>query len=415
MATAIETRGLGKRYRLGVDAAAYDTIRDAITRSIRRNRSSEEGSIWALRDFDLEIEAGEAVGVIGRNGAGKTTLLKLLAGITEPTEGEARTRGRVGALLDVGAGFHPELTGRENVFINGALLGMGRADVQRRFDEIAAFSGVERYLDTPVKRYSDGMRMRLAFAVAAHIEPPILVVDEVLAVGDAEFRDRCLGRISEIGGHGRTVLFVSHDAGSIARVCSRVIWLADGRLHRDGPVAEVLAEYAESSHDQRLEADFGDEGSGAATLERVAILDGGGQVAENPRRGRTAHGELQVHGSRARPGTGLWRHRHRPEREPGHRRRPLRLAGRVGAVGGAGNLRAQRDDPATPHRRALQPHDLDRDRAGDADRTRGPLGADRSSARRSAGVERATPGRAASRRLGGSPASPTPAERRLRP
>ena len=215
MATAIETRGLGKRYRLGVDAAGYDTLRDAITRAVRRRRGEQERASGRCATSTSTSRPARRSGSIGRNGAGKTTLLKLLAGITEPTAGEARTRGRVGALLDVGAGFHPELTGRENVFINGALLGMSRAEVRRRFDEIATFSGVERYLDTPVKRYSDGMRMRLAFAVAAHIEPPILVVDEVLAVGDAAFRERCLGRISEIGEHGRTVLFVSHDAGSI--------------------------------------------------------------------------------------------------------------------------------------------------------------------------------------------------------
>jgi ABC-2 type transport system ATP-binding protein/lipopolysaccharide transport system ATP-binding protein len=285
MATAIETRNLGKRYRLGVDAAAYDTIRDALRRAALRNRGGTEQSAWALRGLNLDIEAGEAVGVIGRNGAGKTTLLKLLAGITEPTEGEARTRGQVGALLDVGAGFHPELTGRENVYLNGALLGMSRADIRRRFDEIVSFAGVERYLDTPVKRYSDGMRMRLAFAVAAHIEPPILVVDEVLAVGDAAFRERCLGRISEIGGHGRTVLFVSHDAGSIAQVCSRVIWLEDGRLHRDGGVADILADYLSHGHGERLEAQFEEDDSAPFVLERVAIVDGTGEVVHSPRRG----------------------------------------------------------------------------------------------------------------------------------
>ena len=176
------------------------------------------------------MERGEALGIIGRNGAGKTTLLRILAGITDPTRGEARVRGRVGALLDVGTGFHPELTGRENVYLSGAILGMRRADVRERLDEIVAFSGVERFLDTPVKRYSTGMRLRLAFAVAAHIEPPILVVDEVLAVGDAEFREKCLGKMAEIGAHARTVLFVSHDLGAITRLCSRAVWLHDGAL-----------------------------------------------------------------------------------------------------------------------------------------------------------------------------------------
>ena len=219
MGNAIEVQSLGKRYRLGTDQAGYDTLRNAIARSFKR-RSSAEQELWALRDVSFSVSEGEPVGIIGPNGAGKTTLLKILAGITEPTSGEARTRGSVGALLDVGTGMHPGATGRENVFLMGSVLGLSRSEVRKRFDEIVSFAGVEPFLDTPVKRYSGGMRMRLAFATAAHIEPPIVVVDEVLAVGDVAFRERCLGKMSEVGQHGRTVLYVSHDLGSVTRLSS---------------------------------------------------------------------------------------------------------------------------------------------------------------------------------------------------
>src|SRR5829696_7430628 len=220
MGDAIQVRELAKRYRLGTGGFQYDTFREAIGRSFRR-RPSIDQDLWALREVSFSVTQGEAVGIIGPNGAGKSTLLKILAGITDPTRGEARTRGGVGALLDVGTGMHPELTGRENVYLMGGVLGLKRAQVRLLFDDIIQFAGVERFMDTPVKRYSTGMRLRLAFAVAAHIQPPIVVVDEVLAVGDAAFRERCLGKISEIGRRSRTVLFVSHDLGAITRVCSR--------------------------------------------------------------------------------------------------------------------------------------------------------------------------------------------------
>jgi ABC-2 type transport system ATP-binding protein/lipopolysaccharide transport system ATP-binding protein len=196
-----------------------------------------------LRDLDLRLEQGTSVGIIGPNGAGKTTLLRVLARITEPTTGVARVRGRVSALLELGTGFHPELTGRENIYLNAAILGMSRRDVRQRFDEIADFAGIEPFLDTPLKRYSSGMTVRLAFSVAAHLEPDVVVVDEVLAVGDAEFQRRCLGRMSEMEREGRTVLFVSHDLGAIGQLCERVIWLDGGRMKRDGVSRDVIASY----------------------------------------------------------------------------------------------------------------------------------------------------------------------------
>ena len=198
---------------------------------------------WALQDVSFTVGTGELVGIIGRNGAGKTTLLRILARITAPTAGVARVRGRLSALLDVGTGFHDELTGRENVFLSGAILGMSRRDVRARFDEIAAFSGVERFLDTPLKRYSAGMRLRLAFAVAAHLEPDVLVIDEALAVGDAEFQRRCIGRMEDLQRSGRTVVFVSHDLGAIGRLCERTLWLDRGRIAFDGPTQETLRRY----------------------------------------------------------------------------------------------------------------------------------------------------------------------------
>jgi ABC-type polysaccharide/polyol phosphate transport system ATPase subunit len=244
MQAAIVTEGLGKRYRLGERADAYGTLRAALGGALRRRGRREE--LWALRDVDLQVERGEVVGIIGRNGAGKTTLLKLIARITEPTEGTARMRGRVGALLEVGTGFHFELTGRENIYFNGAVLGMSRQEIRRRFDQIVEFSGVERFLDTPLKRYSAGMYLRLAFSVAAHLEPDIVIVDEVLAVGDAEFQRRCITRMSELTDEGRTVLFVSHDLGAVGRLCNRVVWIDGGRTQHDGRAAEVLELYQRS-------------------------------------------------------------------------------------------------------------------------------------------------------------------------
>src|SRR5204862_4320603 len=202
---------------------------------------------WALKDVSFEVKRGEVLGIIGRNGAGKTTLLKILPRITEPSEGRVTIRGRVASLLEVGTGFHPELTGRENIYLNGAILGMTRAEIRRSFDEIVAFSEVEKFLDTPVKRYSSGMHVRLAFAVAAHLRPEILVVDEVLAVGDAAFQKKCLGKMQDVASGGRTVLFVSHNMAAITRLCSRAILLREGRAVADGRVDTVVSEYIAGS------------------------------------------------------------------------------------------------------------------------------------------------------------------------
>ena len=233
----IRTEGLGKKYTIRHGGNRnYSSLRDTITNATRavvglKAAPEPEEDFWALKDISFEIQPGETVGVIGRNGAGKSTLLKILSRITEPTEGRVLVRGRVASLLEVGTGFHQELTGRENIFLNGAILGMGRNEIRRKFDEIVEFSGVEKFLDTPVKHYSSGMNVRLAFAVAAHLEPEILLVDEVLAVGDSEFQKKCLGKMGEVSRQeGRTVLFVSHDLGSVAQLCSRTMLLNEGRI-----------------------------------------------------------------------------------------------------------------------------------------------------------------------------------------
>ena len=238
----IEVHNLSKKYRLGVVGAT--TLREDLARVTSRLRGreqeAEKGEFWALRNVSFSVQPGEVVGIIGRNGAGKSTLLKLLSRITEPTSGRAVLRGRVASLLEVGTGFHPELTGRDNVFLNGAILGMKLPEVRAKFDEIVTFAEVERFIDTPVKHYSSGMYVRLAFAVAAHLDPDILIIDEVLAVGDVQFQKKCLGKMSDIAGQGRTILFVSHNTASIQRLCQRGIWLRQGCLAHDGPVQEVV-------------------------------------------------------------------------------------------------------------------------------------------------------------------------------
>jgi lipopolysaccharide transport system ATP-binding protein len=251
MAHAIEIDGLGKRYRLGEDFRRYLTIRESLASWPRRRSRGVAPELWALRDVGFSVEEGDALGIIGRNGAGKTTLLKILSRITEPTTGVARTRGRVGTLLDVGTGFHPELTGRENVYLNGAILGLRRAEMNRKFEEIVAFAGVDRFLDTPVKRYSSGMQTRLAFSVAAHIEPEILIVDEVLAVGDAAFQRRCLGKMTDAASQGRTVVFVSHNMTAVEGLCGRAIWL-DGSIVDEGSPPAVTARYLSESSSENL-------------------------------------------------------------------------------------------------------------------------------------------------------------------
>ncbi len=248
----IIVEGLGKRYRIHHQQAArgYTALRDVIAQRIkapfaRRDRTGED--FWALKDVSFEVARGEVIGIIGRNGAGKSTLLKVISRITEPTEGRITLEGRVTSLLEVGTGFHPELTGRENIFLNGAILGMSRAEIVRKFDEIVAFAEVEQFLDTPVKRYSSGMYMRLAFAVAAHLESEILVIDEVLAVGDAEFQKKCLGKMRDVSQGGRTVLFVSHNMAAVQALCSRVVWLDRGAVAHDGDVDDCMGRYLAQS------------------------------------------------------------------------------------------------------------------------------------------------------------------------
>jgi lipopolysaccharide transport system ATP-binding protein len=278
---ALRVQELAKRYRIGAAPTKYRTFRDLIagtvTAPLVRLRSAIRGGstilsddeMWALDGVSFEVQRGEVVGVIGRNGAGKTTLLKLLSRITEPTRGRAEIHGRVASLLEVGTGFHPELTGRENIFLNGAILGMRRAEIEARFDEIVAFAEVERFIDTQVKHYSSGMYLRLAFAVAAHLEPEILLVDEVLAVGDAAFQRKCLGKMSDVAHSGRTVLFVSHNMEAVQRLCPRTVWLDAGRVVADGDTGDVLSAYLAAGA-ERLVGDY-TAPAGAAPEDRAVL------------------------------------------------------------------------------------------------------------------------------------------------
>jgi lipopolysaccharide transport system ATP-binding protein len=257
---AITIENLGKRYTIGHQRAMGDGMRHAIDGAMRaplawlrshRQKKLQQVDFWALKDVSLQIKQSEVVGIIGRNGAGKSTLLKILSRITVPTEGRIRIDGRTASLLEVGTGFHQELTGRENIFLNGAILGMTRAEIIRKFDEIVEFSEIEEFLDTPVKRYSSGMYVRLAFAVAAHLEPEILIVDEVLAVGDAAFQKKCLGKMGSFAQSGRTILFVSHNMEAVRSLCQRGVWLKDGRLHKDGKADEIIEAYFNSISNER--------------------------------------------------------------------------------------------------------------------------------------------------------------------
>ena len=251
--SAITVENLSKRYIIGRQRSKDDGLRHLIEdamraplawlRSRREQKKRDTGEYWALKDVSFEVKPGEVLGIMGRNGAGKSTLLKILSRITEPTSGRITINGRVASLLEVGTGFHPELTGRENIFLNGAILGMSRAEIRRKFDEIVAFSEVEQFLDTPVKRYSSGMYVRLAFAVAAHLEPEILIVDEVLAVGDAQFQKKCLGKMEDVAKQGRTILFVSHNMAAVSQLCSTVILLESGRIATRGAARQVVGDY----------------------------------------------------------------------------------------------------------------------------------------------------------------------------
>ncbi|MBU6324894.1 MAG: ABC transporter ATP-binding protein [Bacteroidetes bacterium] len=288
----IQAEDISKQYRLGL--LSGKTLSEDVKRFLYRMAgkpdplafvgaendrtvASADRYVWALKNINFEVRQGEVMGIIGRNGAGKSTLLKILSRVTTPTTGEIRIKGKIASLLEVGTGFHPELTGRENVFLNGAILGMSKAEIKRKFDEIVQFSGVARYIDTPVKRYSSGMYVRLAFAVAAHLEPEILVIDEVLAVGDTEFQKKCLGKIKEVAGGGRTVLFVSHNMGAVSDICDRAIMIEKGNITSEGIADAVIREYVNStmktdltSHDSLKDAQFR-RGSGQVRISALSM------------------------------------------------------------------------------------------------------------------------------------------------
>ncbi len=285
---AIRVNQIGKRYKIGqLHGQSYRTLRDSIAGIFTRKEQVNGGHIWALRDVSFEVRQGQVLGVIGRNGAGKSTLLKLLSRVTEPTEGEAEIRGRVGSLLEVGTGFHPELTGRENIYLNGAILGMKRAEIERKFDEIVAFAEIEKFIETPVKRYSSGMYLRLAFAVAAHLEPEILVVDEVLAVGDAEFQRKCLGKMSDVACEGRTVLFVSHNMSAILRLTEETLVIEKGRLALRASTAQAVDYYLSRGYAQEGQRywDEDEVPAGAHPFRPLAlrVVNGQGKVVDTVR------------------------------------------------------------------------------------------------------------------------------------
>ncbi len=272
----IQTAGIGKRYRRGLQASS-GLLRDSIARAFRSPlsvfRRANQETFWALKDVSLEVGQGEVLGLIGRNGSGKTTLLKILSRITQPTSGWAEIHGRVGSLLEVGTGFHPELTGRENTYLSGAILGMGRAEITRKFDEIVAFAELEKFIDTPVKHYSSGMYVRLAFAVAAHLEPEILLVDEVLAVGDIRFQKKCMGKMDNVSKAGRTVILVSHNMGAIGQLCRRCVWLENGSIVSDGLSDETVAAYVRSLTDLTDAQNWERTGSAKARFTSVEVHD----------------------------------------------------------------------------------------------------------------------------------------------
>jgi lipopolysaccharide transport system ATP-binding protein len=298
--TALAVDGLSKRYRIGTKQMQHDTLGGMLLDLARRPLTnlrglrslttfSETGTeaddiIWALKDVSFEIKSGETVGIIGSNGAGKSTLLKILSRITQPTRGTATVNGRVSSLLEVGTGFHPDLTGRENVYLNGAILGMSRREIDRKFDDIVEFSDVGRFIDTPVKRYSSGMGLRLAFSVAAHLEPEILMVDEVLAVGDIRFQKKCLGKMGEVARAGRTVLYVAHNMPAISRLCQRAILMGHGQVVQDGPVNEVISTYLSSGLGTTASRQWDDDGRAPGgdivRLSAVRVLDEDGDVAD---------------------------------------------------------------------------------------------------------------------------------------
>lgn len=295
MAPIISVNGIGKKYRLNGSGPAHDTLRDMLASLVSRKRPEPAAEaapagpreFWALKDVSFDVNEGEVVGIVGRNGAGKSTLLKILSRITTPTAGEAILNGRVGSLLEVGTGFHPELTGRENVYFNGTILGLRKHEIKARFDEIVAFSGIEAFIDTPIKRYSSGMKMRLAFSVAAHLEPEIMIIDEVLAVGDVDFQNKCLGKMRDVASAGRTVLFVSHNMNAVMQLCSRIVWLERGQLKADSrDVHETCGRYllgsegvVNGAYDPALSGAFECE---YFTLNNFRVADENGKTLNKP-------------------------------------------------------------------------------------------------------------------------------------
>jgi lipopolysaccharide transport system ATP-binding protein len=282
MTAIVRVDGVSKRYRIGANAAAYQTLRETLTSALRKpfrgNSKRSFETLWALQDVNFEIAPGEVVGIIGRNGAGKSTLLKVLSRITEPTTGRVELFGRVGSLLEVGTGFHPELTARENIYLNGAILGMRRVEIKKKFDEIVAFSEVEKFIDTPVKHFSSGMYVRLAFAVAAHLEPEILIVDEVLSVGDAPFQKKCLGKMGDVARAGRTVLFVSHNLGAVTQLCSRGIILQNGNTVFDGTAEAAVSTYVDEMRSASSIVTFDDEPNKDMQILSMSVVAPDGEV-----------------------------------------------------------------------------------------------------------------------------------------
>ncbi|HEX5874407.1 MAG TPA: ABC transporter ATP-binding protein [Pyrinomonadaceae bacterium] len=282
MKPIVRVDSVSKRYRIGSGAAAYQTLRESLTslvqKPFRRNSKPKYETLWALKEVSFEIAPGEVVGIIGRNGAGKSTLLKLLSRITEPTYGRVELFGRVGSLLEVGTGFHPELTARENIYLNGAILGMRRVEIKRKFDEIVAFSEVEKFIDTPVKHFSSGMYVRLAFAVAAHLEPEILIVDEVLSVGDAPFQKKCLGKMGDVARGGRTVLFVSHNLGAVTQLCSRGIILKQGEKVFDGTASAAVFAYVEDMRTASSTVTFADDPNKDMQILAMSVVSADGEL-----------------------------------------------------------------------------------------------------------------------------------------
>jgi lipopolysaccharide transport system ATP-binding protein len=295
MTPIIRVENLSKQYRIGARLASYTTLRERLMEMIESplkrwqgmNGATRDATIWALKDVSFEVSPGEVVGIVGRNGSGKSTLLKLLSLITEPTSGSVELYGRFGSLLEVGTGFHPELTGRENIYLNGAILGMSRAEIRQRFDEIVDFAEVDDFIDTPVKRYSSGMHLRLAFAVAAHLRTEILLIDEALSVGDTEFQKKCMGKVEGVAREGRTALFVSHNLGAVTHLCGRALWLNEGRLELDGDAREVVAGYFAKSYAGRHSWQRPPQDEGADSNSEACLL-----AARLCQQGREAEGAV---------------------------------------------------------------------------------------------------------------------------